>query len=76
MTTTQLPNGKYIIRDLASGLQGLYTPEGEYISGDLRLGRSNPVSALRAIADTKTGPTTNHAQLSALLIAIAKTALD
>ena len=48
MTATQLPNGKYVIRDLASGLQGVYNAEGMYSSGDLRLTR---IAALAVILD-------------------------
>ena len=33
----ELPNGYLYIRDYSSGLTGLYTKDGKYYSGDLRL---------------------------------------
>lgn len=36
MRAEWLRNGLWLVRDLASGLQGLYHPNGAYHAGDLR----------------------------------------
>ena len=51
---TKLPSGKYRFFDRKSKLQGLYTKDGEYKSGDLRLLKNKAEDLIKELTENKT----------------------